>query len=93
VSPTETAELVEVTFGSWTWVDLRNHVVGGDRNHPPPARGGAVLGVILGQTQTCPRSIFLTFISRGSGDAAFGYQATAPTCYVEMLLTLHQLGF
>ena len=44
VSPTETAELVEVTFGSWTWVDLRNHVVGGDRNHPPPPQGRGSFG-------------------------------------------------
>jgi len=29
VSPAETAELFEVAFGMWTWVDPRNHVLDG----------------------------------------------------------------
>ena len=44
------------------------------------SRKGAIMGVILGHAQTCPRSIFSTLFARGMSDAASGYQSTVATC-------------
>ena len=60
VSPAKTAEPIEMPFGLWTWVGLRNHVLDGDRD---PQWEGTILSGERGKVYGIP--------SMCDGSAAF----------------------
>ena len=73
MSPTKTAEPIEMLFGTWTLVGPRNHVL--DRGSDPTCE--AV--ILSGPKESCIRQGYRSHTWRGNFDSKRGQPRTCPT--------------